>query len=135
MENTQQAVEMLQQIRKLGVQIYLDDFGTGYSSLSYLHRFPVDRLKIDRTFVDGLGVRMEDEAIVRAIMGLAEALKIEVIAEGIETQSQLEMLQGFNCRFGQGFLFSKAVDSGKAMKLAHKLPYPEVTQPVAMVAH
>ena len=97
----------LHSLRKLGVQLMLDDFGTGYSSLSYLKRFPVDVLKIDRTFVDGLGKEAEDSAIVKAVMGMARALELGVIAEGVETELQVECLRELGCDRGQGFWFGR----------------------------
>ncbi|MEA2397165.1 MAG: hypothetical protein QOK25_721 [Thermoleophilaceae bacterium] len=97
----------LQALKKLGVTLMLDDFGTGYSSLSYLKRFPVDVLKIDRTFVDGLGSEAEDSAIVKAVVGMAKALDLGVVAEGVETEQQLQCLRELGCERGQGFLFGR----------------------------
>ena len=101
---------LLQELRSLGVGIYIDDFGTGYSSLSYLHRFPVDALKIDKSFVGTAVTSRENLEIVRAIMGLAKILNMEVIAEGVETQEQVTMLQELGCRYVQGFLIGKPVE-------------------------
>ena len=103
------AVEMLKQIKKLGVQISIDDFGTGYSSLSYLHRFPFDALKIDRSFVNRMTKDRESLGIVKTISTLADELDKVVIAEGIETNEQWRILNDFGCKYGQGFLFSKPV--------------------------
>ena len=97
----------LDALRRLGIRLLLDDFGTGYSSLSYLKRFPVDALKIDRTFVDGLGQEAEDSAIVKAIIGMAKALEIGVVAEGVETDAQVECLRELGCQRAQGFLFGR----------------------------
>ncbi|HEX8074683.1 MAG TPA: EAL domain-containing protein [Thermoleophilaceae bacterium] len=97
----------LQALKKLGVTLMLDDFGTGYSSLSYLKRFPVDVLKVDRTFVDGLGCEAEDSAIVKAVVGMARALDLGVVAEGVETQRQLDCLRELGCPRAQGFLFGR----------------------------
>jgi EAL domain-containing protein (putative c-di-GMP-specific phosphodiesterase class I) len=96
-------------IKALGVELYLDDFGTGYSSLSYLHRFPVDVLKIDRSFVGRIGADGENSEIARAIITLAHGMGLGVIAEGIETREQLAELLSLSCRYGQGSLFSKPV--------------------------
>ena len=99
----------LQELRSLGVRIGLDDFGTGFSSLAYLKRFPISFLKVDRSFVDGLGTDENDSAIVRATIALAHGLNLRVVAEGIETEGQLEQLAALNCDLGQGYLFSKPV--------------------------
>ncbi|MDQ2895841.1 MAG: EAL domain-containing protein, partial [Actinomycetota bacterium] len=96
----------LDQIRQLGVRIALDDFGTGYSALSYLKRFPVDIIKADRSFLDGLGADQRDLAVLRAILAIGEGMDIQVVAEGVETQRQRELLCLSGCPFGQGFLFA-----------------------------
>jgi diguanylate cyclase (GGDEF)-like protein/PAS domain S-box-containing protein len=103
------AVRALRALRALGVGLAIDDFGTGYSALSHLKRFPFDTIKIDRSFIDGLGRDAEDEAIVGAIVGIARALGLDVIAEGIETSEQADALVARGVRVGQGFLFSPAV--------------------------
>jgi diguanylate cyclase (GGDEF)-like protein/PAS domain S-box-containing protein len=108
-DNTSTAGAMLAEMRKLGAQIYLDDFGTGYSSLSYLQRFPIDAVKIDRSFVSRMGPRAEGHEIVKAIVTLAHNLKMRVIAEGIETADQLAVLRMLKCGYGQGWLFSKPI--------------------------
>ena len=104
-------LETLNAIRKLGFGIALDDFGTGYSSLSYLRRFPVDKIKIDRSFIVQLGRRPESSAIVKAIVELAEALELKVLAEGVETSDQLDRLSRLGCTLYQGFFFSQPVDA------------------------
>src|SRR4030095_9457979 len=96
----------LRQIKDLGVQISLDDFGTGYSSLSYLQRFPIDAVKIDRAFVRSMEEGRQNGEIVRAIIALADAMKLSVIAEGIESVHQLHQLTVLSCQYGQGYLFS-----------------------------
>jgi len=98
--------ERLAQYQQAGVQVALDDFGTGYSALSYLKKFPIDYVKIDRSFVRELGTSGEDEALCRAIIVMAHSLGMQVIAEGIENQRQLRMLQEMGCDFGQGYYFS-----------------------------
>ncbi|NLD75565.1 MAG: EAL domain-containing protein [Acidimicrobiales bacterium] len=105
-------------LKDLGVSIAIDDFGTGYSSLSRLKLFPVDFLKIDKSFIDGLGREVEDEAIVSAMIGLSHSLNVEVIAEGIETTAQLDRLREFGCKYGQGYLWSKPVPGDEAVVIA-----------------
>lgn len=119
MENAEAAALMFKQLRALGVQLSIDDFGTGYSSLSYLHRFPLNYLKIDRSFVMRL-ITDNDNAIVKTISTLAQNLGMEVIAEGIETEEQYKQLKELGCEYGQGFLFSRPVDAEAAMKLLVK---------------
>ena len=103
MDDVQDSARMLQEFRDLGVLIAIDDFGTGFSSLAYLKRLPVDILKIDRTFVDGVGVDPDDTAIVRSIIGLAHTLRLDVVAEGIEDRTQIAELVRLGCSRGQGF--------------------------------
>ncbi len=125
MENSETSATMLLQLRSIGVQIYIDDFGTGYSSLSYLQRFPVNALKIDRSFISRMGVDGEDSAIVQTIVMLANKLGIDVIAEGIETEEQLGQLREICCTQaqGQGYFFSKPLDSQAAETLIADLPH------------
>src|SRR6202008_4707874 len=96
----------LEALKVLGVRISIDDFGTGYSSLAYLRAFPADILKIDRSFVSDLGRSDEARALLRPMVQLSKALRIETIAEGIEDQTQLQLLKHEDCELGQGFLFS-----------------------------
>jgi len=116
-EESASATETLAALSELGVQLVLDDFGTGYSSLAYLNRFPFDALKIDRSFVDALGVEQERTAIVEAIIGMARALSLEVIAEGVENEAQLSELQRLGCDYAQGHLFSRALPPEKISRL------------------
>ena len=117
MQNSQQHLGALQALRNLGSRILIDDFGTGYSSLSYLKHLPIDTLKIDRAFVRDMAVDANDAAIVRAIVGVAKSLGLQLVAEGIETAEQLECLRRLDCECGQGFYFSPPVsaDSCRAM--------------------
>ena len=109
MENAQEIIEMLNALKQLGISLSVDDFGTGYSSLSYLKRFPVDRLKIDQSFVRDIDVDPDDAAIARAIIQLGHSLDLRVTAEGVETAGQLRFLREHGCDEVQGFLFSRPV--------------------------
>ena len=117
MSNAEVVQQTLSKIRALGVELYLDDFGTGYSSLSYLHRFPIDVLKIDRSFVSRIGAEGENSEIARAIVTLAHGMGLSVIAEGIEKDVQFLALRSLSCKYGQGNLFSMAVAADEAEKL------------------
>ncbi len=111
------AIASLEMLNELGVRLVLDDFGTGYSSLAYLNRFPFHALKIDRSFVDALGIEQEATAIVEAIIGMARALSLEVIAEGVESEVQLSELQRLRCDYGQGHLFQAAMPEREVSRL------------------
>jgi predicted signal transduction protein with EAL and GGDEF domain len=113
-EDSELAVTIIKRLRDIGVKLSIDDFGTGYSSLSYLHRLPIDFLKIDRSFVSRMLTNNENSEIVQTVITLAKNLGIEVIAEGIETIEQAEQLRKLNCRFGQGYFYSKPVNAEKA---------------------
>jgi predicted signal transduction protein with EAL and GGDEF domain len=107
LEDSDSALEALRDLKALGVGLVLDDFGTGYSSLGYVKRFPIDVLKIDRSFVDGLGHDAEDDAIVSAVLSMGRALGLDVVAEGVETREQARHLQSLGCTLAQGFLFAR----------------------------
>jgi diguanylate cyclase (GGDEF)-like protein/PAS domain S-box-containing protein len=122
-ENTRVASHTLAQLKKRKIKLCLDDFGTGFSSLNYLHRFPIDVLKIDRSFVRRLGSGFSTDhgkkrpyEIVRTIVALAQILGMQVVAEGVEIVDQLNILKGLGCEFGQGFLFSPAVEANDAVR-------------------
>jgi len=114
MENPTAAALIFQELEANSIQLAMDDFGTGYSSLSYLRRFPVQTLKIDRSFTNRLGTQEEDLEIIQSIVSLAHSLKMNVVAEGIETEVQLNHLKAIGCDIGQGFLFSQALDFQEA---------------------
>lgn len=121
METATCVTEQLAQMQDLGIRLSLDDFGTGYSSLSYLYRFPINNLKVDRSFVDGLSNGQEQ--IVQTIIALAHSLNIDVTAEGVETFEQLSRLKALGCEFGQGYLFSYPVEPEAAERLLSQPPY------------
>ena len=122
MENAEHSINMLNRLKQIGVQLSIDDFGTGYSSLSYLHRLPFDTLKIDRSFVCNVGENGENSEILQTIISLAKNLKKKVIAEGIETRSQLSLLKNLGCDYGQGYLMSrpKTVENMETALYEHK---------------
>ncbi len=111
------AAETLQQIKSLGVRLAIDDFGTGYSSLSYLHRFPLDTLKIDRSFISGTGESVGSMEIARTIMPMAKNLHLDVVAEGVETIDQVTLLKRLQCKYAQGYYFSKPLEAADVMPL------------------
>jgi EAL domain-containing protein (putative c-di-GMP-specific phosphodiesterase class I) len=117
LQNTFATLSTLHKLKALGVQIALDDFGTGYSSLSYLRSFPFDKIKIDQSFIRDLGQSAEPYAIVNAVTGLANGLKIASTAEGVETQAQMEILQDIGCTELQGYLFSRPVPGEEVRSL------------------
>ena len=116
MENAEHTINILNRLKQLGVQLSIDDFGTGYSSLSYLHRLPFDTLKIDRSFVYSVGESGENSEILQTIISLAKGLKKKVIAEGIETEPQLTLLQNLGCDYGQGYLLARPLTKESAEK-------------------
>jgi EAL domain-containing protein (putative c-di-GMP-specific phosphodiesterase class I) len=107
MRDTAAALKQLKELKEIGVRIAIDDFGTGHSSLAYLRQFPVDSIKIDRTFITGISESREGRALIRTFVQLGKALKINTVAEGIENDSQLIMLREEQCDSGQGFLFAR----------------------------
>ncbi len=128
MTNPEQSVLILEQLSAMGVLVSVDDFGTGYSSMSYLRRFPIDKLKIDRVFIDEIVSRHEDASIVRAIVSLAHSLHLKVVAEGVETPEQLDFLKAAGCDEYQGFHFSRplpAADFERLMRDSGEAPLSE----------
>ena len=120
MENAEQTIDILLKLKQLGVQLSIDDFGTGYSSLNYLHRLPFDTLKIDRSFVYSVSESGENSEILQTIISLAKNLKMKVIAEGIETESQLSLLRTLGCDFGQGYLLARPQSREETEKLLYQ---------------
>ncbi|MBP7489698.1 MAG: EAL domain-containing protein, partial [Azospira sp.] len=112
MHDTDHAALTLRELKDLGVTLSLDDFGTGYSSLSYLKRFPIDCLKIDRSFVRDINSNADDAAIASAVIAMAHSLGLNVVAEGVETAEQLALLRQHGCDEFQGYFFSRAVPAG-----------------------
>ncbi|QEY58902.1 EAL domain-containing protein [Pseudomonas sp. C27(2019)] len=113
MTNIAVAQTWVESIRALGVCIYLDDFGTGYSSLSYLKRFPMDKVKIDKSFIRDLYIDKSDRALVEAIITMANSLGLKVVAEGVEDEQQLAILREIGCGFVQGYYFSRPITAAE----------------------
>jgi diguanylate cyclase (GGDEF)-like protein/PAS domain S-box-containing protein len=122
MEQVETALVALARLKSLGIRLAIDDFGKGYSSLSYLHQFPCDMLKIDRSFICRMGAGGENTEIARTIVGLAQGLGLEVVAEGIETEYQLAHLRNLGCQYAQGYLFSRPLASDAAGELLAGTP-------------
>jgi len=123
MQDADNSINKMHQLKELGVKLSMDDFGTGYSSLSYLHQFPLDVLKIDRSFVKDITGNEEDGAIARAVIAMAHSMKLKVIAEGVETQKQYDFLHAHGCEVIQGYLISRPVPAGEfdvLLKESHK---------------
>jgi EAL domain-containing protein (putative c-di-GMP-specific phosphodiesterase class I) len=121
---TDQVISRLDELRSIPVELYLDDFGTGFSSLSYLHRYRLDALKIDRSFITRIGELHNDAPIVASIVNLAKELGMGVIAEGVETHLQAERLATFECPHAQGFLFSPPLSAEEARAYLARHPAP-----------
>ena len=122
MDDPELAALSLEQIKGLGVRVAIDDFGAGYSSLNYLNRFPIDTLKIDRSFVSSMFSNDKSLEIVRMLTELARSLGMDIIAEGIEEEAQADQLRVFGCDYGQGFLYARPVPARQAMALIKGIP-------------
>jgi EAL domain-containing protein (putative c-di-GMP-specific phosphodiesterase class I) len=124
MQHLDTTMEILNTLKNRGVRLSVDDFGTGYSSLSYLKRFPIDMLKIDKSFVNDISTDPSDKAIVAAITVMAQQLKLEVVAEGVETEAQLEFLRELRCHYVQGYYFSKPLPANEVLLLLRQGSLP-----------
>jgi len=114
MDYAESSIEKMNALKNMGIRLVIDDFGTGYSSLSYLNRFPIDGLKIDRSFISSMNASDEDMEIVKTVLSLAKHLKLDVVAEGVEEQDQLSVLKALSCEFAQGFYFSRPLEEKRA---------------------
>jgi EAL domain-containing protein (putative c-di-GMP-specific phosphodiesterase class I) len=121
MKDTEATQRELALLKQIGLRISIDDFGTGYSCLSYLRRFPIDVLKIDRSFVHEIGVSRDGESIIDAIISLAKSLRLDTVAEGVETQDQMNFLLDRGCHVAQGYLFGKPMEPGRIEPLLAEL--------------
>ncbi|WP_460194714.1 EAL domain-containing protein [Thermosynechococcus sp. FA-CM-4201] len=128
-DNKEVAIATLEEIRAMGIGLYMDDFGTGYSSLSYLHRFPIDTLKIDRTFISALNSEESSATIVHTILMLAHSLRLKVVAEGIETRQQYRVLQALGCNYGQGYFFARPLSAQQVEQLFASQSLPHLIRP------
>ena len=124
LENPEAAIEFLNHLKSLNIGLCVDDFGTGYSSLSSLQQFPVNVLKIDRTFIEGMGADGKKDEIVRAVVSLAHSLRMQVVAEGVETEGQLQRLRDMECDYGQGYLLCHALDAEGIDRLLERRAEP-----------
>jgi EAL domain-containing protein (putative c-di-GMP-specific phosphodiesterase class I) len=118
MQNAEASQSVLRGLKELGIKIAIDDFGTGYSSLSYLTTLPIDILKVDRSFVSGLGTNRGSSEITAAVISLAHSLKLDVVAEGVENETQLEILRSQGCNKVQGYLFSPPIPAARCREKA-----------------
>jgi len=118
--------ETLKKINKLGIRLAMDDFGTGYSSLNYLRKYPFDILKIDRSFVSELATNAADKELINATIGMAKGLDLRVIAEGVETQKQLDILSSLDCHIAQGYLFSRPISKQSLFEYLSQLSPPQL---------
>jgi EAL domain-containing protein (putative c-di-GMP-specific phosphodiesterase class I) len=134
LEKSSEVLATLHALRALGVRISMDDFGTGYSSLSYLRSFPFDKIKIDQSFVRGLGSNLDAQAIVRAIISLGSGLGVTITAEGVKTEDELSCLRAEGCQEGQGFLFSRARPNAEIVGLLKAQSSADFVAPGTLLA-
>jgi EAL domain-containing protein (putative c-di-GMP-specific phosphodiesterase class I) len=113
MQQLDHAIMILQRMRALGVTLAIDDFGTGYSSLSYLKKLPINRLKIDKSFINDIPGNQEDEALIKAIVAMGHSMHLDIVAEGVETQKQEKFLLDIGCNIMQGYLYYKPMKADK----------------------
>ncbi len=132
MHDTQAALARLNALKALGTRVAVDDFGTGYSSLSYLQRFPIDTIKIDKTFVDDITTNRDDATFLEAVLRLSDTLHLRTVAEGIETREQAHILHELGCQLGQGFHYAEPLDpTDLADLLTRQAVTPAIRQPEA----
>jgi EAL domain-containing protein (putative c-di-GMP-specific phosphodiesterase class I) len=127
LQNMEKTIGTLQRLNNLGIHISIDDFGTGYSSLSYIKKLPIQTLKIDQSFVSDITINLDDAAIATAVITLAQSLRLNVIAEGVETLEQMELLDGLNCPEMQGYFFSRPLPAPKVTGLLADRQWPNLT--------
>jgi len=120
LSDVDKGVKWLQKLRDAGFRVYMDDFGTGYSSLSYLKRFPIDVVKVDKSFVSDMSEESNDRVLVQAIIAMSQALELQVVAEGIENECQFALLRQMRCHYGQGYYFSRPLPAHEFDLLAAK---------------
>jgi diguanylate cyclase (GGDEF)-like protein len=135
MENLEASIGKLKELRALGVQVAIDDFGTGYSSMNYLHRLPIDRLKIDRSFIQNITQNGDDPVVARAIIALGHALGLSIVAEGVETETQSMFLRDQLCQTVQGFLYSHPLSAGEFVTHLTKPPLPTLINEIRSALH
>jgi EAL domain-containing protein (putative c-di-GMP-specific phosphodiesterase class I) len=131
MRNPEKAAQTLHDLRALGVRLSMDDFGTGFSSLSVLHRFPLDTLKVDRSFVQAVTERGDNLTMVKTIIALAHEMNMDVVAEGIEAEYQGRFLKELGCEYGQGYLYAKPLEAGPAGEFLTKEASFQMSQALA----
>lgn len=124
MQDAEKTIDILKELKNLGTRVSIDDFGTGYSSLSFLKRFPIDMLKVDKSFIDDVPEGQDDVAIVKAILAMAKSLSLEVIAEGVETAEQNAFMKGLGCDYMQGFLFYQPLPNRDITAILEQLATP-----------